>query len=118
MITTDHRTKLQSFLAKKGDGATIFTEGELPVILKQDPQARFFPYDKIFSMYGLGLVVHEKTIAERPQAIAAAVRGVLAAERDALKNPEGASKLWQRHFRINSSIASFLCSSSRSIRSY
>ena len=50
-------------------------------------------------MYGLGLVVHEKTIAERPQAIAAAVRGVLAAERDALKNPEGASKLWQRHFR-------------------
>jgi ABC-type nitrate/sulfonate/bicarbonate transport system substrate-binding protein len=39
-------------------------------------------------MYGLGLVVHEKTIAERPQAVAAAVRGILAAERDALKSPE------------------------------
>src|SRR5205823_1779184 len=36
----------------------------------------------------LGLAVHEKTIAERSQAVAAAVRGVLAAERDALKNPE------------------------------
>jgi NitT/TauT family transport system substrate-binding protein len=88
VVNTDHRTKLQSFLAKKGDGAAIFSEGELPVILKQDPQARFFPYDRVFSMYGLGLVVHEKTIAERPQAVAAAVRGVLAAERDALKNPE------------------------------
>jgi NitT/TauT family transport system substrate-binding protein len=88
VVNTDHRTKLQSFLAKKGDGAAIFSEGELPVILKQDPQARFFPYDKVFSMYGLGLVVHEKTIAERPQAVGAAVRGMLAAERQALKNPE------------------------------
>jgi NitT/TauT family transport system substrate-binding protein len=89
VVNTDHRTKLQSFLAKRGDGSTIFSEGELPVIRKQDPQARFFPYDKVFSMYGLGLVVHEKSIAERPQAVAAAVRGVLAAERDALANPKG-----------------------------
>jgi len=89
VVNTDHRTKLQSFLAKNGDGAAIFSEGELPIILKQDPQARFFPYDKVFSMYGLGLVVHEKAIAERSQAVAAAVRGVLAGEREALKNPEG-----------------------------
>jgi NitT/TauT family transport system substrate-binding protein len=89
IINTDHRTKLQSYLAKKGDGATIFSEGELPIILKQDPQARFFTYDKVFSMYGLGLVVHEKTLAERSQAVAVAVRGVLAGERDSLKDPEG-----------------------------
>jgi NitT/TauT family transport system substrate-binding protein len=88
IVNADHRTKLQSFLAKKGDGATIFSEGELPVILKQDPQARFFTYDKVFSMYGLGLVVHEKSLAERSQAVGVAVRGVLAAERDSLKNPE------------------------------
>jgi NitT/TauT family transport system substrate-binding protein len=88
VVNTDHRTKLQSFLANKGDGATIFSEGELPIILKQDPQARFFTYDKVFSMYGLGLVVNEKTLAERSPAVAVAVRGVLAGERDALKNPE------------------------------
>lgn len=88
IVNTDHRTKLQSFLAKKADGAAIFSEGELPIVLKQDPKARFFTYDKVFSMYGLGLVVQEKTIAERPQAVAAAVRGVLAGEREALNHPD------------------------------
>ena len=88
VINTDHRTKLQSFLAKKADAAGIFSEGELPIILKQDPKARFFSYDKVFSMYGLGLVVQEKTITERPQAVEAAVRGVFAGEREALKNPD------------------------------
>jgi ABC-type nitrate/sulfonate/bicarbonate transport system substrate-binding protein len=33
-------------------------------------------------------VVQEKTIAERPEAVAAAVRGVIAGEREALKNPD------------------------------
>jgi NitT/TauT family transport system substrate-binding protein len=88
IINTDHRTKLQSFLANKADAAGIFSEGELPVVLKQDPNARFFTYDGVFSMYGLGLVVQEKTIAERPEAVAAAVRGVIAGEREALKNPD------------------------------
>lgn len=46
---------------------------------RQESQARFFSYDKVFSMYGLGLVVNEKTIAERPKAVAAAVRGALGA---------------------------------------
>jgi NitT/TauT family transport system substrate-binding protein len=88
VINTDHRTKLQSFLANRGDAATIFSEGELPIILEKDPKARFFSYDKVFSMYGLGLVASETTIAQRPQAVAAAVHGVLAGEREALKNPD------------------------------
>jgi len=85
---TDHATKLQTFLAGKGDAATIFSEGELPVIRKQDPTARFFPYSQVFQMYGLGLVVSESTIAQRPAAVRAAVKAVLDAELYALDHPE------------------------------
>jgi ABC-type nitrate/sulfonate/bicarbonate transport system substrate-binding protein len=85
---TDHPTKLQTFLAGKGDAATIFSEGELPVIRKQDPGARFFPYSQVFQMYGLGLVVSESTITQRPAAVRAAVKAVLDAEIYALDHPE------------------------------
>jgi NitT/TauT family transport system substrate-binding protein len=87
ITNTDHPTKLQTFLAGQGDGATIFSEGELPLILKTDPQARFFPYNAKLALYGLGLVVSEDTLAKRPEAVKAAVKGVIDAEAYAKDHP-------------------------------
>lgn len=88
LITTEGRSKVPSLLAGEADGATVFGNDDFLRILEQDPDALFLPYSEVLGMYGIGMVVHEDSIANNRDIVERLVHATLRGYQYAIDNPE------------------------------